>query len=571
MITAAIRNRVGLVAIWSVLMATLLFLAAAHVNVVFYRSWPLIGDTASYWLRDLSILDSGPPGSWFNHVLHFARANARDPLRTLSYAVVGQNKTLSVNGHLYFSCLAASCFLASLWACIWVRAKSALYAFAAPWVIFLAFCFWDPRYGLPSRLPDMPAAFFFGASLFTLFVRRSDASNTVGSFVAGAFLGLATLTRFHACMYGALVIAPLVTIFAFERSLKADRPIKEFLLPHIGFIAGLGIVAGYFIIRSIAEVLYFYSIAGYGLNKTVAAALATTGKKLILYAMGVPLLGSLGLLLLAYISMQGTIRQKHDIAHHIAIIWAALSCPVLILLVLRVEDDISQTYYMLPGLFLLALAPFRVSTAGQSYPTLQKPFSRFALGLTLLLPTFSIASYSVYISSEAFLYPRPQLQKLYDFNRRLTDLVVANLPSSSPAPVLDSNFDYYARFVIPMAQLEFNRHARFANIFQIRESQWQLRRGLPQDGSQGPWFSGILDRDRELIMPALAKSVNVFMAIVDVDNPLADDLIKDDYTRELARYVAKQMAEDTRTWELRGRLNSPYGSDVVVYINKTEQ
>ncbi|WP_129590889.1 hypothetical protein [Bradyrhizobium shewense] len=553
-------------------MATVLFLAAVHVNVVFYRSWPLIGDTASYWLRDLSILDSGPPGRWLTHVLHFARDNARDPLRTLSYAVVGQNNTLSVNGHLYFSCFAAFFFLASLCACIWVRTQSAFYAFAAPWAIFLAFCFWDPKYGLPSRLPDMPASFFFGASLFTLFVRRSDGSNTAGSFVAGAFLGLATLTRFHAFMYGALVIAPIVTMFAFERSLKTERPIRQFLLSHISFVAGLGIVAGYFIVRFLPEVLYFYSVAGYGLNQTVAAALATTGKKLILYTMGVPIIGSLALLLLAYISMQRTIRQKRDIADYIATVWAALSCIVLVLFILRVEDDISQTFYMLPGLFLLSLAPFRVSTAHQSYLTLQKPFSRFALGLTFILPTFSIASYAVYINSEAFLYPRPQAQRLYEFNRRLTDLVVANLPSTiSQAPFLDSNFDYYARFVIPTAQLAFNRHARFANVFQIRQSQWQLRRGLPQDGSRGQWFSGVLDKDRELIMPALAKSVNVFMTLVDVDNPLANDVVKDDYTRELARYVARQMADDTTTWELRGRLSSPFGSEVAVYVNKTLQ
>lgn len=571
MLTMAItRNRIGLVAAWSGLMATLLFLAAAYVNTVFYRSWPLIGDTASYWLRDLSILDSQPQGQWVDKVLRFASENARDPLRTLSFAILGQSKTVSVNGHLYFSCFAAFFFLASLCICIWIRARSAPYAFAAPWAIFLALCFWDPKYGLPSRLPDMPAAFFFGASLLTLFVRRPSASNTASSFAAGIFLGLATLTRFHTCMYGALVIAPLVTIFAFEQSLKAEKPIRQFLLPHFAFLAGLAIIAGYFITRSIAEVLHFYSVAGYGLNKTVAAALATTGKKLILYTLGVPVIGALALLLLAYVSMLDSIRKHRDIADHIAVLWAALSCIVLILFILRVEDDISQTYYMLPGLFLLALAPFRVSTLRLSQPNSQKSFSRFAVGLTLLLPVFAVASYVVHMNSEGFLYPRPHVQKLHDFNRRLTDLIVANLPpTTSPAPFLDSNFDYYARFVIPMAQLYFNRHTRFANIFQIRQSQWQLRSGLPKDGSQGAWFTGTFELDRELIMPALAKSVNILMVLDDVDNSLADDVIKDDYTRELARHVAKRTAEDSRTWELRGKLNSPFGSDVLVYVNKT--
>ncbi|WP_441280323.1 hypothetical protein [Tardiphaga sp. 862_B3_N1_1] len=563
------RNRIGLIALWSAMMAAALFFAAANVNSIYYRSWPLIGDTASYWLRDLSILDSGPPGGWLSHVWHFARDSARDPLRTLSFAVVGQKQTLSVSGHLYFSCFAAFFFLATLCACLWVRTRSAIYAISAPWAIFLALCFWDPTYGLPSRLPDMPAAFFFGASIFMLFIRRSTGSNAASFFASGALLGLATLTRFHTCMYGGLVIAPIVTIFAIDQYLKAGKTLRQFLVPHIAFMAGLGLFAGYFIIRSIAEVLHFYAIAGYGLNKTIAAALATTGKKLLLYTMGVPAISTLALLYVGFFALLWDVRKERDIADRAATLWASLSCIVLILFVLRVEDDISQSYYMLAGLFLLAMAPFRVLPAHQMSAVSQKNFSRYAFGLMLVLPTFAAASYVVYTSSETFRYPRPDFAKLHDFNHELTELVVANLPATSSNWVIDSNFDYYARFVIPMAQLRFKKHARFGNIFQIRQSQWQLRSGAPKDGSHGPWFSGVLEQDRELIMPALAESVNIFMVLTDVDNPKANDKIKDDFTREMARHVARRMTEDSATWEYRGKLNSPFGSDVLVYVNKT--
>lgn len=564
------RYTIGFVVLWSAFMAILVFYAASNINNLFYQRGPLIGDTASYWLRDLSILDVKPYGQWLKQVLNFASQNPRDPIRTLSLAIVGSDKGLSVNGHLYFSAFSAFFFFASLSACLLVRTRSPVYAFSAPWAIMLALCFWDPIWGLASRLPDMPAAFFFGASLFTLFIRRDGSENAL-TFVSGGFLGLATLSRYHIWMYGALVIAPIVSIFAVDRFLVTKMSIKELLFPHFYFIAGLGAVAGYFIIHWATEVMFFYSVAGYGLNKTVSAAMATTGKKLILYTMGLPALTILALMLLVYLSVLWKGRGQRSLGDHIGTLWAGCSCIVLVLLVLRVEDDISQTYYMIPGLILMSMAPFRVLPHLMPID-LQKAFSRFAFGLAFLLPTFAVSSYVVKTNSEAFRYPREQLEEIRKFNHNLAELVVASLPNKAPAaPVLDSNFDYYARFVIPTAQLYFKRHARFGNVFQIRQSQWELRRGLPKDGSQGAQFTGVLEQDRELIMPALTKSVDVFMVLNDVDDPKASDLVKDDYTRELARYAGAQVASDRETWEPRGRVRSPYGSDVIVYLNKRLQ
>jgi hypothetical protein len=564
------RNMIGLVLLWSVFMAILLFYGASNINNLFYQRGPLIGDTASYWLRDLSILDVKPYGHWLQQVLNTASQNSRDPLHTLSLAVVGPDKGLSVNGHLYLSAFAAFFFFASLVACLLIRTRLPLYAFSAPWAMLLALCFWDPVRGLPSHLPDMPAAFFFGASLLTLFIRR-DGGNNALTFVSGAFLGLATLSRYHIWMYGTLVIAPVVSIFAVDRFLKTRMSIKELLFPYFSFVAGLGLVAGYFIVHWATEVIFFYSVAGYGLNQTVSAAISTTGKKLIVYTMGLPALSALVFLALGYFSILWKGRRQRDIGDHVAVLWAGFSCIVLVLLVLKVEDDVTQTYYMIPGLLLMSMAPFRVLPRLMPID-LQSAISRFAFGLAFLLPSIAIASYVAQANSEALRYPREQFQDINKFNTNLAELVVAALPSKSPAaPVLDSNFDYYARFVIPTAQLRFKRHARFGNVFQIRQSQWELRRGLPKDGSRGARFTGILEEDRELIMPALVKSVDVLMVLTDVDNPRASDLTKDVYTRELARYVTAQVASDPETWEPRGRLSSPYSSDVIVYLNKRLQ
>jgi hypothetical protein len=544
--------------VWAAVLAGVLAAACTKVNNTYYERWPLQGDTASYWLRDLALLDHAPATSHRTAILDVAKDNHRDPLRTASFALLKPDHILSVNGHLYFSGFAAFLFFATLILCLWTRTRSWLYALGAPVATLLAIGLYDPMYGMPSRLPDMPAALFFGAALFVLFIKDSIVNPKL-IFVSGALLGLATLTRYHVWVYGVFVLGPVITIYAIGQFRKNGRLLKDLLIPHIAFIAGLALVAGWFIIGSAADVFSFYMVAGYGLNKTIYAALSTTGMKLFANYFGMPAITTLLLLLTSYVAIGWGGLKKLDVAATLTMLWGALSCLFLILIVMRLEDDVSQTYYMMPGLVLLCLSPFCL-THNSTVPAPGRAFSRFALGLAILLPLSAYGSYTVWIRSEGFIYPRPHAQKIYAFNKELTKLVASTLPpKSDTVPVIDTNFDYYARYIVPELQLHFDRQSRFGNVFQIRQSQWQLS------------FTGSATEDRARIMPTLNNKIDVFITLSEFDTPDARLLLKDDYTRDLAAYVEGQLKKDTTTWEPRGRVLSPYGGEVTVYLNKVRQ
>jgi len=544
--------------IWAAVLAGLLAAACAKVNKTYYERWPLQGDTASYWLRDLALLDHESTTGYRAAILDVAKNNARDPLRTASFALLKPHNILSVNGHLYFSGFAAFLFFLALSLCLWARTRSLLYSLGAPVVILLAQGLYDPMYGMPSRLPDIPSALFFGAALFLLFIKRS-APDPKLIFLSGVLLGLATLSRYHVWIYGAFVLGPVVTIYAFNQYINKGRLLSELLISHLAFLAGLFLVSGWFIIGSAADVFKFYAVAGYALNKTIFTALSTTGMKLFVNFFGLKAIITLLLITIGYVAIGWLGRKKLDIADFIAILWGGLSCLFLILIIMRVEDDVGQTYYMMPGLILLCLSPFCLLHEG-STSTIRSSFSRFALGLALLLPAFVYASYTTWIKSEGFIYPRPHAQQIYAFNKELAKVVAKVLPpKSDKVPVIDTNFDYYARYIIPELQMRFDRQSRFGNVFQIRQSQWQLS------------FTGSAIEDKLRIMPALNSKVDVFVALTDFDSPDVLLLLKDDYTRDLAAFVAGQLKNESATWAPVGRVMSPYGSEVTIYLNMARQ
>lgn len=552
---------------WAAVLTWALFHAAAGINVAYYERWPFWGDTASYLIRDFSILGSSDVSGWRGEALYYSLINPRDPIRTAFYALLRPEQILSVNGHLYFSALTAFLFFSTFSASVWTRTRSIFYAMGAPCITLLFLGLWSPMYGMPSHLPDLPAAFLLGSALFALFIGRGSRGWLI--FASGALLGLATLSRYHVWVYGIFLLGPIVTLKAVEQFLRSGRSVRAFISPNLMFIAGLALIAGVFIIRSAAEVFYFYSVAGYGLDKTIVAALTTTGKKLVTQSLGVSALGALALIFCTYASIGWEYAKKPVWFDVVALLWAATAIPLLILLVMRVEDDISQTYFMLPGIALATVAPFCIP---RQTSMSQAIFRRFATGVAVVLPLYGYGFYVEGKTSETFLYPRPGLQQLYQFNRQVAELIAVNLPSDlMRLPVLDSNFDYYARYIIPTMQYSFGKRAVFGNVFQIRQSQWQVRSALPEDGSKGPRFSGELEADRQLIMPEIDSRVDVFMVLSDPYAPEASDLTKDDYTRALAAEVASRMKGENVSWRLGGRIASPFGSDVLIYVKRELQ
>lgn len=542
------------------------------VNKAHYERWPLRGDTASYWLRDLKIAEQAELVGLRRAVLVEAAGNPRDPLRTIGYAFTGLRSLQSWNGHLYFSAFAALMFFWMFGSCLHRRSGSLMYALAAPAALLLAAGLLDPLYGTPSKLPDLPAAMLLGAALFAL-VRGRDGHRTWWSVLAGGLAGLASLTRYHAFIYGVFMLGPIVSIYAFGRHLELGRrPLEifrrdhaiDFLRLHIPFFASLGVTAGLFIVWWARDTFNFYAVAGYALNHGVGTAFATTGWKLVFQFLGVPALTALLLVMAGYVATCRHELKTADWVDHLSVAWAAAACILLILVVMRVMDDVSQTYYMAPGLALLALAPLAIRRSGDPADRdairgawRPRPLTIFAAIAGPVLYASVAGSYYMYLSSEQLRYPRPKEQEIKRFNSELAELMAVTAfrpPRAQKVPRLDANFDYYTRYMVPEIIMRHGRMTRAANLFQIRKSQWQLS-GQGEETAAKKW-----------IMRTLLAEVDVFAALEDYSSAQVDDVLKDDYTRRLAEHVAREMASNPQCWERRGSVESPYGR-VAVYDN----
>ena len=238
---------------------------------------------------------------------------------------------------------------------------------------------------------------------------------------------------------------------------------------------------------------------------------------------------------------------------------------------MRVEDDITQTYYMMPGLCILFLSPFNIKSELISNES-KIIFFRYTKCVSLILPIFIISNYLIWIKSEGFVYPRPHSQKLFEFNRALVSEINNSLSLvKNNSPVIDTNFDYYARYIVPELMLRFNRLGRQGNVFQIRKSQWKISGPFPDNLTHSLHFSSDMEKDKELIIPAINKQVDIFVVLTNYDSPESMEALKDIYTRDMAIFVADKIKNDKSRWQYVGQVESPYKGDVLIYLNKEKQ
>ncbi|TAK64228.1 hypothetical protein [Methylobacter sp.] len=545
--------------LWAGLITYLLVNAAVFANLVYYEKWPLQGDTLSYWTRDIALSKTSGPNqevsSYRIQALQGVKLNGKDPVRTAFFALLPADAPSSINGHLYFSAITAFLFLFMLMIVLLRRTGSFLYAMAAPLVTLLPSGLFNPIYGLPSKLPDLPASFLFGAALFAIFSGKNSRKSELNwIFIAGLLLGLATLARYQLWIYGLFVLGPIAFLCGVRRYFTDGRHVSDIVIYPAVLVAGLGIIAGYFILTWTQQMLAFYSIAGYALNATIATSLKTTGVQLLDYLGMTAVLAGV-LVLTGFISIRHGILSKANGWDALAILWALIAYPFLLFGIMRVESIVEQTYYVVPGLMIFLLAPFNGEKGNKN----STEFKIFSFCLILILPLAAIGKTYGYLNSENFIYPREGDVKVAKFQHDLAELVAVNIPQAKSAqPItIDSNFFYYARMMELLVKSKFNRDSKSLMIFQIRQSQWKLS------------FTGEEETDKSRIMKALAEKVGIFMALT---KPLGDakmNTFVDDYTEHLAEYVNLELAANPAVWEKKGAVTGPYG-EVTVYKNRTQ-
>jgi len=543
----------GLIILAAVL-GGVLYKVASKANEEYAVRWPLQGDTISYWSRDIALSQTLPDPNASHRAQAWAGAkqNGKDPIRTAFYALLPADAPYTLNGHLVFSALAAFVFLTSLMVMLLRRSGSFPYAVGGSFLALLPAGLLNPIYGLPSKLPDMPASYLFGAAIFATFSARSSRSSELGwLFWAGLLLGLASLSRFQLWIYGLFVLGPIVFLFGLRRYCSSGRKWTDLLLYPGVLIAALALVAGVFIVAWTQDMLHFYSIAGYALNATVLTSFQTTGVQFLQY-FGLPALLAGVLIFAAYVSLHGEAWEKMQRWDLVAALWALLAYPILLFLVMRVESILEQTYYIVPGFLLFLLSPFVRNTEARD-----GGFRTFAWLVVAILPLAAYGKAYEYLHSENFLYPREREAQVAKFQHELAELVAVNAPvirtSLRPA-IIDSNFFYYSRFIELFARNRFDRDVKSRMVFEIRKSQWQLS------------HTGDLEKDKSLIMKELADRIDVFMALTKPLPEAKAETFVDDYTENLALYVNSELAAHPEIWLNRGTVKGPYG-EVTVYKN----
>ncbi len=557
--------------VWALAVAMTLTATAAFTNNHFYKRWPLQGDTASYWIRDIALtstqqmsrrsIDAGTSSEVItknetpNHrmvALAGAAQNPRDPARTAFYALLPEGAAYSVNGHLPYSGVATFVFLALLAIALFRRTGSLLYAVTCGLGALMPSGLLNPMYGLPSKLPDLPASFMFGASLFAIFAAdRSKKSELSWIFFSGALLGISALMRYQVWLYGLFVLGPIALIYGIRRYRnEGGRPLDLIAYPAM-LLIGLSVVAGYFIVVNAADTFKFYMLAGYALNSTIAASLRVTGVQL-LHHVGLPAALLVALIFAAVASMARSGKSSDDKWDRAAVTWALIAYPILLFVIMRVESILEQTFYAIPGALIFFLAPFnRSMESGNSYS-----FNKFCKFLVVIMPIALSANIYSYLTSESFVYPRPKEAEMALFQQKLVDMVALNLPTndSDRIQTIDANFTYYGRFLQPLIKSKFNRNVKSLQAFDIRKSQWAMR------------YSGNERDDGIAIVNVINKKVDIFVALDEPRRNAILDAFGDEYTENIAYHVNRYLSSTPAIWENCGSVDGPYGK-VIVYKN----
>jgi len=554
--------------LWAAGLSLALFWVANYANSIFYIRWPLQGDTASYWVKDIA-LTSQRPGMESSHIeagydlppsselsnhrlraLHGAMQNGRDPARTAFFALLPEDAASSVNGHLPYSATAAFVYLTMLMVMLRRRTCSLVYALSASLVVLLPAGLLNPMYGLPSKLPDLPASFVFGAAVFAIFSSKcTRESELFWIFIAGLLLGLATLMRYQVWIYGVFTLGPIALICGIRRYFEHGKRVNDIVIYPLVLILGIGMVAGYFIVSNISDTLRYYSIVGYALNSSIYSSLQVTGWQFLQY-IGIFALFVGALVMAAFVSFQYKLLSKINSWDVLVTGWALLAYPILLFIVMRVESIVEQTYYIVPGLTLFFLSPFSNRDEKNS------GFDIFSICLAVIMPLAVLCNIFSFLNSEDFIYPRPRESEVAEFQHQLAELVAANCVPESGGRILtiDSNFSSYGRFIQPILRVKFNRNSKSLQLFAIRKGGWIFR------------YTGNEADDKRLIMNDLTNKVDIFMALTKPLPSAIKGAFADEYTEHLAEFVNQELAKNSSVWENKGSVIGPYG-EATVYKN----
>ncbi len=324
------------------------------------------------------------------------------------------------------------------------------------WSPFLFEGLLDPIYQLPSKLPGVPASFFVGAALFSL-LNSEKGRNRLCLVLFGLFVSFSALSRFIAAGYVFVICAPIFLGYLIDIYRREQRRVLETALSLVAVVVPLALCAN-LMLRFTAPNLSFYAHAGYVMGQGSGVAFRTTVVEFALKYVGATAAGICSLLCIFYFAANRPARG--NMWSFAETLWAAFAHVFLLVFVLQVEGDPPQMAYALPGVLLLAVAPFVIRFTDASAP--RGVTTRAGAPLLVFLATVAGWSWHDTRNSPALVYAQPHEEAEYAFTRQVAEHVVATFRGiSGRRPAFDMAFFYYGRFVTAMALKEFGTLLHF--------------------------------------------------------------------------------------------------------------
>ncbi len=531
--------------------AVLAFHMGASTVERYFQHNPFAGDTFSYHGQRLiaaeRIANEGRPAA-----IDLFLENPRDPLRSLALALYPSRMMRTLEGALLFNGAAYFCFASMMAILVGRRTGLTGYGLATAGAGLAIGIFFDPLYGYPSELPDLPAVLFAGAGLFALLL-SDRGKRPVWLIWFAVFASLATLTRISAAVYIFVLAAPIIGLYLWDVGRRQGWSRAFMLGGAVGLT--LAVMIGWFLYRWLLPTLTFYSQAGYALDSSALVTAATTVWPFLLRGLTFSF-ASFSVLCLVYLSHAP--RRGIVGSSLLETAWLIMAVPLFLVFWVGLEDDLTQMYYALPGLVLVVVAPVTLCGEVQSKLGASTPL-RFGLpAACILLTAIAVTDH------QRGIINRPvgeDAAKRARFIRDLAEHFSALKPTAiggdpSVPYQIDLGFDYASRYVIPMMQLAFDQDARSNMVFMIRESQWEL---------------GYFHLSKADIAATLHHrmdlEINVLAVLADPAQPEAAVVLKDDYTVDMARSLRDHLRNSSDHWRPVGEVNGPYGK-VEMYLNE---
>jgi hypothetical protein len=231
--------------------------------------------------------------------------------------------------------------------------------------------------------------------------------------------------------------------------------------------------------------------------------------------------------------------------------WLAIAVPLVIVGVLRVEDDSPQLAYGLAGYLLFALTPFSIAALPEKE---RRGVSRHALVVAAALVPATIFALAVRPYRSYVFNIEPQESFVAAANRKMAEYAATRQREQGREQVIDAGFDYQWRHLQPTALYRFGNLLRTDRQFEIRKEQWWLKFGdrTPQE------ITRLLAADYD-------ANTDILYFLAEPAAPEAKNVVKDDFTIAVAQGVIEWL-RSAPNWSKLGDAPSPWGT-IEVWAN----